>query len=90
MQGCHMDHRGWRIVRLAIVIALLPMAVWAHEIGVEADEALARGLNLSIFFLLAMPMVLVGALFGTVYVAQKRAQKHARKDTVETQKACAQ
>jgi hypothetical protein len=85
-----MDHRGWRIVRLATVIALFPVAVWAHEIGVEADEALARGLNLSIFFLLAMPMVIFGAIFGTVYVAQKRAQKHARKATAETQKAHAQ
>ena len=71
---------------LAIVIALLPVAVWAHEIGVEADEALARGLNMSIFFLLAMPMVIFGAIFGTVYVAQKRAQKHARKAPAETQK----
>jgi len=69
-----------------IVIALLPVAVWAHEIGVEADAALARGLNMSIFFLLAMPMVIFGAIFGTVYIAQKRAQKYARKAPVETQK----
>ena len=90
MQGCYMYRRGWRIVRLATVIASLPLAAWAHEIGAEADGALARGLNMSIFFLLAMPMVIFGAIFGTVYVAQKRAQKHARQGPTETQKACVQ
>jgi heme/copper-type cytochrome/quinol oxidase subunit 2 len=87
MQGRHMYRRVWRIVGLLTLSALLPMAAWAHEIGAEADEALARGLNVSIFFLLAMPLVIFGVIFGTVYVAQKRAQTQARKGPDETQKA---
>jgi hypothetical protein len=70
-----MYQRGLRLVRLATVLAVLPVAVWAHEAGLEVDNALARGLHVSIFFLLAMPLVIVGVIFGTVYLAQKRAQR---------------
>ena len=78
MQGRNMYRRGQRIVGLATVLALLPVAAWAHAISVEADEALARGLNMSILFLLSMPVAIVGVIFATVYLTQKRAQRHVR------------
>jgi hypothetical protein len=70
--------KGGRIVGLTTVLALLPVAAWAHLLGAEADEALARSLNLSILFLLSMPVAIFGAIFATVYIAQKRAQRHVR------------
>ena len=67
-----------RLVGLATVLALLPVAAWAHALGAAADEALARGLNFSILFLLSMPVAIFGAIFATVYITQKRAQRHVR------------
>jgi hypothetical protein len=87
MQGRHMDHRGWRIVGLATVLAVLPMAAWAHTVGIEGDDALARGVNMSVLFLLSMPVAIVGVIFGTVYLAQKRAQRQVRQGLAGTQKA---
>ena len=77
MQGQHMYHRGQRIVGLTMVIAVLPVAAWAHTVGVEGDAALARGLNMSVLFLLSMPVAIVSVLFGTVYLAQKRPEAGA-------------
>ena len=75
---------------LATVLALLPVAAWAHEVGFEGDEALARSLNMSILFLMSMPVAIVGVIFGTVYIAQKRAQRHGSKGLARTQKERAQ
>src|SRR2546428_13941784 len=83
MEGTDMDLRRWRIMGLATVLALLPVAAWAHEAGLEGDAALARGLNLSILFLLSMPIAIVGVIFGTVYLTQKRAQRQGGQGLVE-------
>ena len=90
MEGTDMDLRRWRIMGLATVLALLPVAAWAHEAGLEGDAALARGLNLSILFLLSMPIAIVGVVFGTVYLTQKRAQRHGSKGLACTQKESVQ
>jgi len=87
MQGRHMDHRGRCSVGLAMVLAVLPGATWAHTVSVEGDTALARGLNMSILFLLSMPVAIVGVIFGTVYLAQKRAQRQVRQGRAGAQKA---
>ena len=84
MQGRYVDHRRWRSVGLVTVLACLPVAAWAHTVGVEGDAALARGLNMSVLFLLCMPLAIVGVLFGTVYVMQKRAQRQARQEPTWT------
>src|SRR6266851_3801412 len=86
MQGQHMYHRGQRIVGLTMVIAVLPVAAWAHTVGVEGDAALARGFNMSVLFLLSMPVAIVAVLFGTVYLVQQRAQRQGRPGLPETQK----
>jgi len=89
MQGWHMDHRGQRLVVLAMVLAVLPVAAWAHTVGVEGDAALARGFNMSVLFLLSMPVAIVGMLFGTIYLAQKRAQRQVHQDRDRAHKVSA-
>ena len=89
MQGHNMYQRGWRIMGLATVIALLPVAAWACAVCFEGDDALARGLNMSILFLMSMPFAIFGSIFGTVYIAQKRAQRHGSKGLAWTQKESA-
>jgi hypothetical protein len=87
MQERKMYQRGWRIVGLATVMALLPVAAWACAVCFDGDDALARGLNVSILFLLSMPYVIVGALCSAVYLAHQRAQRHGRKGLAGPQQA---
>ena len=87
MQGWHMDHRGRRLVGLATILAGLPVAAWAHTVSIEGDAALARGFNMSILFLLCMPVTIVGVLVGAVYLAQKRAQRQVHPGLAGTPKA---
>ena len=86
MQGWHMDHRGRRLMVLATVLAVLPGAAWAHTVSIEGDAALARGFNMSVLFLLSMPVAIVAVLFGTVYLVQQRAQRQGRPGLPETKK----
>ena len=90
MQGRKMYRWGWRIVGLVAVMALLPVAAWACAVCFEGDDALARGLNMSILFLMSMPFAIFGSIFSTVYIAHKRAQKHVSKGLAWTQKESAQ
>jgi len=80
---------GWRLVGLATVMALLPAAAWACAVCFEGDDALARGMNISILFLMSMPFAIFGSIFGTVYLTQKRAHRHGIKGLAWTQKEAA-
>ena len=83
-------YRWWRrTLGLATLIALLPAAAWACAVCFEGDDALARGLNMSILFLMSMPFTIFGSIFGTVYIAQKRAQRHVSQSLASTQKESA-
>jgi predicted Na+-dependent transporter len=81
---------GWRTLGLAAVIALLPVTAWACAVCFEGDDALARGLNTSILFLMSMPFVIFGSIFGTVYITYKRAQRHATQRRAWAQKESVQ
>src|SRR5262249_31935967 len=76
MQGRKMYRWRWRIMGLATVMMLLPMAAWACAVCFEGDDALARGLNMSILFLMSMPFAIFGSIFGAVYLMDKRGQRH--------------
>ncbi len=91
MQGRRM-RRSWRwpLVGGVMAYALLPAAAWACAVCWEGDDALARGMNSSILFLMSMPFLIFGAIFGTVYLAHKRAQQRAGKALAWTQKENAQ
>ena len=56
----------------------------------EGDDAMARGLDMSILFLMAMPFAIFGSIFGTVYIKDKRAQRRGRKNLAWTQKESVQ
>lgn len=90
MQGRKMYDWGWRIVGLATVMTLLPVAAWACAVCFDGDDALARGMNISILFLMSMPFAIFGTIFGTVYLTQKRTHRHGSKDLAWTQKESAQ
>ena len=81
---------GWRILGLAVLIALLPVTAWACAVCFEGDDALARGLNMSILFLMSMPFAIFGSIFGTVYITYKRAQRRANKSLAWIQKESVQ
>jgi hypothetical protein len=74
-----MYQRGQRIIGLATLIALLPVAAWACAVCFEGDDALARGLNMSILFLMSMPFIIFGSIFGSVYIIYKRAQRRGHR-----------
>ena len=86
---CPRSGRGRRIMGLATVIALLPAAAWACAVCFEGDDALARGLNMSILFLMSMPFTIFGSIFGAVYLMQKRGQSYGSKGLAWTQKESA-
>jgi hypothetical protein len=56
------------------VIAMLPVVSWACAICWGGDDALARGMNVSILFLVSMPFLISGSIGGVLFVAYKRAQ----------------
>ena len=90
MQGSKMYRWRWRIVGLAAIMALLPVTAWACAVCFEGDDALARGLNMSILFLMSMPFAIFGSIFGTVYLMHKRAQRHGSNGLAWTQRGSAQ
>jgi len=90
MLGHNMYQRARRITGLAISMALLPVAAWACAVCFEGDDALARGLNMSILFLMSMPFTIFGLIFGTVYLTYKRALRRGSKSLAWTQKESVQ
>ena len=86
MQKQNQCRWGRRAIGLATALTLLPVASWACAVCFEGDDALARGLNMSILFLMSMPFAIFGSIFGTVYITYRRAQRHARQRLAWTQK----
>ena len=89
MQGRKLYRWGWCTLGFATIVALLPAAAWACAVCFEGDDALARGLNMSILFLMSMPFVIFGSIFSTVYIAHKRAQRHGSQSLAWSQKESA-
>ena len=81
---------GWGILGVAALVALLPVTAWACAVCFEGDDALARGLNMSILFLMSMPFAIFGSIFGTVYITYKRAQRRESKSLAWIQKESVQ
>ena len=70
----HVSHAVGCLGVAVAALMLLPMASWACAVCWGNDDALARGMNVSIMFLMSMPFLIGGSIFGTLYVAYKRAQ----------------
>ena len=90
MQRRNLYRWSWRALELATLIVLLPTAAWACAVCFEGDDALARGLNMSILFLMSMPFAIFGSIFGTLYITYKRAQRHASQRLAWAQKESVQ
>jgi predicted Na+-dependent transporter len=90
MQKQNQGRWGRCIIGFATVMTLLPAAAWACAVCFEGDDALARGLNMSILFLMSMPFAIFGSIFGTVYITYKRAQRRANKSLAWIQKESVQ
>ena len=90
MQGRKLSRWEGCTLGFAAIIALLPAAAWACAVCFEGDDALARGLNMSILFLMSMPFAIFGSIFGIVYITYKRAQRRGGKNLAWIQKESVQ
>ncbi len=68
----------WRVwtLSLAVVAMALPTSAWSCAVCWGGDEALSRGLNASVFFMMSMPFLVGGSILGVFYVAHQRARGH--------------
>ncbi len=66
----------WRILMssLAVFAVALPTSAWSCAVCWGGDEALSRGLNASVFFMMSMPFLVGGSILGVFYVAHQRAR----------------
>jgi len=72
MQG--QSHWGRMLGSLVALLALFPTVSWACAVCWGGDDALAHGMNVSIVFLMAMPFLIGGSIFGILCIAYKRAR----------------
>lgn len=59
---------------LAVVAVALPTSAWSCAVCWGGDEALSRGLNASVLFMMSMPFLVGGSILGVFYVAHQRAR----------------
>jgi hypothetical protein len=81
----YVRYTSWKrffLLTVVAVIGLLPATTWACAVCWGADDALARGLNVSVLFLMSMPFVIGASIIGVVVVAQRRAQGYQWYDIV--------
>lgn len=67
-------NRWGRAVSLTILVGLIPTAARACAVCWGGDDALARGLNASILFMISMPFLVGGSILGVIFVATQRAR----------------
>jgi hypothetical protein len=66
--------RSWLSGVLVLTLVFLPAITWACAVCWASDDALARGMNMSVLFLMAMPFVIGGSIISVLYIAHKRAR----------------
>jgi len=86
MHGRRLYQWGQRLLGGLVCGTVLPVAAQACTVCWAGDDALAQGMNISILFLMSMPFVIFGSIGSTIYLAQKRAQKHLHKGLAWSQK----
>jgi hypothetical protein len=74
MQGRQASRWGCYLFGAMTIVAARPMVSWACGVCWSWDDALARGMNTSILFLVSMPFLIIGSISGVLFVAYKRAQ----------------
>ena len=66
----------WRVLMssLAVFAVALPSFAWSCAVCWGGDEALSRGLNASVLFMMSMPFLVGGSILSAFYVAHQRAR----------------
>jgi hypothetical protein len=66
----------WRVLMssVAVFAVALPSFAWSCAVCWGGDEALSRGLNASVLFMMSMPFLVGGSILGVFYVAHQRAR----------------
>ncbi len=67
----------WVLI-LGIVISFLPQTLDACPACKNLDEPIARGFNISVLFMMAMPFTVFGAIGGSVFYYYRRANKQIK------------
>ena len=62
------------MVSAVTLVALLPAVSWGCATCWGGDDALAHSISVSILFLMSMPFLIGGSIFGIILVAHKRAR----------------
>lgn len=73
-QGRQVSCWGCGIASGVALVALLPAASWGCAVCWGGDDALAHSISVSILFLMSMPFLIGGSIFGIIFVAYKRAR----------------
>jgi hypothetical protein len=66
----------WRvlILSLALFAVALPTFAWSCAVCWGGNDALSRGLNASVLFMMSMPFLVGGSILGVFYVTYQRAR----------------
>jgi len=66
----------WHVLMssVAIFAVALPSFAWSCAVCWGGDDALSRGLNASVLFMMSMPFLVGGSILGVFYVAHQRAR----------------
>lgn len=73
-QGQSVSRWGYGVASGVALVAWLPAVSWGCAVCWGGDDALAHGISVSILFLMSMPFLIGGSIFGIIFVAHKRAQ----------------
>jgi hypothetical protein len=66
----------WHVLMLSVAVfaVTLPTFAWSCAVCWGGDEALSRGLNASVLFMMSMPFLVGGSILGVFYVVHQRAR----------------
>jgi hypothetical protein len=65
---------GCGIASGAALVALLLAVSWGCAVCWGGDDALSHSISVSVLFLMSMPFLIGGSIFGILFVAYKRAR----------------
>jgi hypothetical protein len=74
MQGRNVSFWRCGIASGVVLMVLLPATSWGCAVCWGGDDALAHSISVSILFLMSMPFLIGGSIFGIIFVAYKRAR----------------
>ena len=74
MKRWNVSCRSLTVVAILALAGFLPAIASACAVCWGGDDALARGLNASILFLMSMPFLIGGSILGLLFITYQRAR----------------